>query len=90
MANLIAVVGSSGQGKSTSIRTLDPEKTFVFSVTKKPLPFKGAKSKYRNFMEDKEKGNFLATNSVESIVKVLKFIDLKRPDIKNIIIDDKV
>lgn len=41
MANLIAIVGGSGSGKSTSARTLNPKETFVINVAAKPLPFKG-------------------------------------------------
>lgn len=46
MANLIAIVGSSGVGKSSSIRTLNPAETFIINVASKPLPFKGWRSKY--------------------------------------------
>lgn len=41
MANLIAIVGASGTGKSSSIRTLNPSETFIINVASKPLPFKG-------------------------------------------------
>lgn len=41
MANLIAIVGASGSGKSSAIRTLDPTETFIINVASKPLPFKG-------------------------------------------------
>ena len=46
MANLIAIVGQSGSGKSSSIRTLNPTETFIVNVASKPLPFKGWRSKY--------------------------------------------
>ena len=46
MANLIAIVGSSGTGKSSSIRNLDSTQTFIVNVASKPLPFKGWRSKY--------------------------------------------
>jgi ABC-type phosphate/phosphonate transport system ATPase subunit len=41
MANMLALVGQSGSGKSTSLRNLDPTKTFIINVASKPLPFKG-------------------------------------------------
>lgn len=88
MSKLIAIGGGSGQGKSSSISTLNPEETFVFSVGGKPLPFKGFKKKYINFLENKEKGNLLNTSNTEVIAKVLNFINTKRLDIKNVIIDD--
>ena len=46
MANLIAIVGASGTGKSSSLRNLDSTETFVINVASKPLPFKGWRSKY--------------------------------------------
>lgn len=35
------VIGSSGSGKSTSMRNLDRKTTAIFNVAGKPLPFKG-------------------------------------------------
>lgn len=46
MATGILVIGESGAGKSTSIRNLDPKKTFIISILGKDLPFKGWKKKY--------------------------------------------
>ena len=40
---LIAIMGRSGQGKSTSIRNLDPKKTLVLITENKPLPFRNSK-----------------------------------------------
>ena len=34
MAELCAIVGNSGTGKSTSITTLDPKSTFIINVFK--------------------------------------------------------
>lgn len=42
---LIVVVGVSGQGKSTAIRTLNPKTTVVLNTEDKPLPFR----EYRQF-----------------------------------------
>ena len=50
MAELIAIVGESGSGKTTSIRNLDPTKTFIISTTGKRPGIKGAARKYPNFM----------------------------------------
>jgi len=88
MADLIAIVGGSGSGKSSSVRNLDSKQTFIVNVAGKDLPLKGAKKKYTSFVVDKEKGNQIDTAKVENIENVLKFISLKRPDIKNVIIDD--
>ena len=88
MANLIALVGNSGSGKSTSIRTLNPAETFIINVASKPLPFKGWKAKYTVWNKDNPNGNFINTSDVERISKILDYIEAKRPEIKNIILDD--
>lgn len=42
------IVGGSGRGKTTSIRTLNPKKTIIFNTEYKPLPFKNAGFGERN------------------------------------------
>jgi len=89
MANLIAIVGGSNEGKSTSIRNLKPSETFIINVASKDLPFRGAKKSYISVSKDPEKGNFASTANVETIGKLLKMIASKRPEIKTVVIDDK-
>lgn len=88
MANLIAIVGNSGSGKSTSIRTLDPKETFIINVASKPLPFKGWKSNYKTWNKDNPDGNFVNTSDVEQIYKILQYVNNKRSEIKNVVIED--
>lgn len=88
MANLLAIVGNSGSGKSTAIRTLNPEETFIINVASKPLPFKGWKSKYQTWNKNNPTGNFINTSNVEQISRLLEYIETKRPEIKNVILDD--
>ena len=42
-AETILILGESGVGKSTSLRNLNPEETFIICTTSKPLPWKGWK-----------------------------------------------
>lgn len=42
MTEKVLILGKSGSGKSRSLKTLDPEKTIIASVTDKSLPFKTA------------------------------------------------
>ena len=88
MANLIAIVGNSGSGKSTSFRTLDPKETFIINIASKPLPFKGWRTNYMSWDKEHPNGNFVNTSSVEAIGKILQYINTKRTEIKNVIIDD--
>jgi ABC-type phosphate/phosphonate transport system ATPase subunit len=41
-SKLIGIVGSTGTGKSTAIKHLNPEETYIINVAKKELPFKGS------------------------------------------------
>lgn len=90
MAELCAIVGNSGTGKSTSIRTLDPKSTFIINVARKPLPFRGAKKNYIPLTKDGDKwvGNLYNTSDVNQIANVLKMINAQRPDIQTVVIED--
>lgn len=86
MAILTLIMGDSGTGKSTSIRTLDSKETVIINVLNKPLPFKGYKNNYKNGIKDG--GNYFSTDNADHIILSLKYISENRPEIKNIIIDD--
>lgn len=92
MALLGAVVGESGSGKSTSLRNLDPTKTFIINVANKPLPIKGYKQNYRNLTQDptskKFSGNLYNTSSSDKILQILKVINSTMPHIEQVIIED--
>lgn len=92
MALLGAIVGESGSGKSTSLRNLDPNKTFIINVANKPLPIKGYKQNYKNLIQDpttkKFIGNLYNTSSSEKIIQILKVINTTMPHIEQIIIED--
>lgn len=90
MAELIAIVGESGSGKTTSIRNLDPSKTFIISTTGKRPGIKGATKKYPLFAvnDGKVSGNFFVSSNVDQIGKMLQIIDKKLPQINTVIIDD--
>lgn len=89
MSNSILLIGPSGSGKSSSIRTLDPKSTFIISVLDKPLPFKGYKKLYKPIKnwEDME-GNYYATDDWQRILKCLQVVNKTREDIKVLVIDD--
>lgn len=41
MARVIAIMGESGSGKTTSLRNLTPESTFIIDSDKKGLSWRG-------------------------------------------------
>ena len=88
MAQSTLIIAESGSGKSTSIRNLNPEETFIINIANKPLPFKGWKGKYKQIGKDNPNGNLTSTSSSVGIVKALKHVNDKMPHIKNIVIDD--
>lgn len=83
MSNLVVILGESGTGKSSSIRNLNPNETFIFNVLNKSLPFKGHKKLY-----NKDSNNYLESDKHSQILSYLSAINERRPEIKNIIIDD--
>ena len=88
MSNAILILGESGTGKSTSLRSLNPSETFVINILDKPLPFRGYKKNYTKLASDGLTGNYYETDDHASIIRVIKLINEKRVDIKNLIIDD--
>jgi len=81
-------MGESGTGKSTSIRNLNPKETFIINVMNKPLPFRGYKQNYVRLSSDGADGNYYSSDSYDNISRVIKLIELKRTEIKTLIIDD--
>ena len=85
MSNLVIVLGSSGSGKSTSIKTLNPQETVVINVLGKDLPFKGSRANY-----SEEKKNLAQSASWSSINSMLQSISNRLPNVHNIVIDDAI
>ena len=89
-AETLCILGESGHGKSTSLRNLNPEETFIIATVPKPLPFKGWKKKYTLIKNDKGKitGNYFVSSKYDEILKILQIVNTKMPHIKTIVIDD--
>jgi len=88
MSNNLLIIGDSGTGKSTSIRNLNPSETFIINVINKNLPFRGAGKLYTRLSPDGLTGNLYSSDDPKQIRRVLKLINEKRLEIKNLIIDD--
>lgn len=86
MSKSIAIIGMSGTGKSTSVRHLNPNNTFIVSVASKELPFKGSGKSYIPLTKDG--GNLLNTSDSNTVVKTLEYINSNRPEINTVVIDD--
>lgn len=87
-AETILILGESGCGKTSSLRNLNPKETFIISTTAKPLPWRGWKKNYTKWdTKDTNNGNLYQTSKSSNIITILKFINTKRLDIKNVVID---
>lgn len=87
-AETMLIIGESGMGKSTSLRNLDPNETFIISTTSKPLPWKGWKKQYITFNPKTLEGNRVQMYNSTKLAGLLRFISAKMPHIKNIVCDD--
>lgn len=90
MSNIIALAGLSNSGKSTSLKYLNSNETFIISCTNKQLQIQGFRKKYPKCkVEDKKLiGNWLISNSYSNIMKIMKAVSSTRPEIKTVVIDD--
>ena len=82
MSRAIAVMGESGSGKTTAMRTLNPKETYYIDCDGKGLSWKGWRQQY-----NKENVNYFRTDNQDSIVALMNRISEKKPEIKNIVID---
>ena len=85
MANNVIILGRSGTGKSSSIKTLDPKETVIVNVLKKKLPFKGSQTLYNT-----DNKNLLNMDDYTQVINMLQYIDKNMPNVKNIVIDDAI
>ena len=82
MSRAIAVMAESGGGKTTAMRTLNPEETYYIDCDGKGLSWKGWREQYNT-----EKKNYIRTTEQDKILKLMMGISEKRPNIHNIVID---
>ena len=82
MAKLICVMGESGSGKTTAMRTLDPKSTYYIDVDGKGLTWKG----WRDQFSLKNK-NYLRIVEIPKLAAVLANISDKGEAIKTIVVD---
>jgi hypothetical protein len=88
MSNTVLVIGQSGSGKSTALRNLNPESTFIINVLDKPLPFKAFKKNYHLVTKENKKGNYFSSSDWSHIVRCVDMINNEREDITTLVIDD--
>ena len=83
MANAVIILGKSGTGKSSSIKTLNPKDTIILNVLGKKLPFKGSSSLY-----NKDNKNLFRVDDYAQTINMLNTIDKNATHIHNVILED--
>ena len=82
MSRLICVMGESGSGKTTAMRTLDPKTTYYIDCDGKGLAWKGWRSQY-----NEENKNFAFTRDIQKIEGLIVNISQKKASTKTIVVD---
>jgi len=81
---IIGLMGASGEGKTTSLRNLDPNTTFIVDADKKGLPWKGWRKQYNGELKNYVKTDF-AEVAKTCLSKVNKDAEYKH--IKTFVVD---
>lgn len=82
MSRGIVVAGESGSGKTTAMRTLNPDETYYIDCDGKGLSWRGWRDQY-----NPEKKNYIRTTEQAKIEAIMKNISEKAPHVHNIVID---
>ena len=82
MSRLICVMGESGSGKTTAMRTLDPKTTYYIDCDGKGLAWKGWRSQY-----NEENKNFAFTRDIQKIEGLIVNISQKKASTKTSVVD---
>lgn len=84
MSKTICIMGESGSGKTTSLRNLDPETTYIIDCDKKGLPWKGWRNQYAV-----DKKNYYQTDDPSLVLNIMNKINRQdnMAHIKTLVID---
>ena len=82
MSKAILIMGESGSGKTTSLRTLDPKETYYIDCDGKGLNWKGWRKQYSEAAK-----NYMRCDDQADILARIENINAKGTHIHNIVID---
>ena len=82
MSKLICVMGESGSGKTTAMRTLDPKTTYYVDCDGKGLAWEGWRKQYHS-----EAKNYTVSRDIPKITKLIVDISEKKTETKTIVVD---
>ena len=81
MSTVIGIMGQSGHGKTTAMRTLDPASTYYIDADRKGLSWRGWTKQYQDIE------NYARTSDPQAITTLLRRIDSDMPHICQVVID---
>jgi len=82
MSTAVLVIGESGQGKTASLRDMEPTNTLLVQAVAKPLPFENNQA-WKRFDPETRQGNVFVTDQASGIEQLM--VGTKR---KVIVLDD--
>lgn len=81
-SRLLCIMGESGSGKTTAMRTLPPKETLYIDADLKGLSWRGWRKQY-----SPELKNYVAENDPLKVLRYLWVVNNDRPDIHYVVID---
>lgn len=82
MAKVICIAGESGSGKTTSLRNLNPDTTYIIDSDKKGLSWRGWKKQYNI-----EKENYYPCDIPKNVASTMLAVSKRKPEIKTLVVD---
>lgn len=82
MARVICIAGESGSGKTTSLRNLNPDATYIIDADKKGLSWRGWKKQYNT-----ERKNYYVCDEPRKVGATMLGVSKTRQEIKTIVVD---
>lgn len=82
MAKVICIAGESGSGKTTSLRNLSPDTTYIIDADKKGLSWRGWKKQYNT-----ERKNYYVCDEPRKVGATMLGVSKTRQEIKTIVVD---
>lgn len=82
MSKVICIAGESGSGKTTSLRNLNPDTTYIIDSDKKGLSWRGWKKQY-----NAERKNYYVCDEPRKVGAAMLGVSKTRQEIKTIVVD---
>lgn len=82
MAKVICIAGESGSGKTTSLRNLSPDTTYIIDADKKGLSWRGWKKQYNT-----ERKNYYVCDEPRKVGATMLGVSKTRPEVKVLVVD---